>query len=81
MKKTIIVGSIEFLEGKVLIHSLDEVYQADTEEELDALKGTFDNEGSDWLVIETCRSTIEITPIGLLGVVWGSKKSLTYLHK
>ena len=74
MKSTLIVGNIEFLNRRVIIHSLDEVYQADTKEELEALIDTFDNEGKDWLVLETCRATIEISPSGLLGFIWGTQK-------
>jgi hypothetical protein len=74
MKKTIIVGTIEFLNRKVIVHSVDEVYQADTKEELEALQDTFEQEGKDYLVVEWWNGEIEITPSGLLGLIWGSNK-------
>lgn len=80
MKKTIIVGTIEFINfpyKKVIVHSIDEVYQADSTEELVALIDTFDNEGVDYLVVEWWNGEIEITPNGLLGLIWGSKPSIT----
>ena len=74
MKKTIIIGNFEYLNRKAIIHSIDEVYQANTQEELEALLDTFDNEGKDWLVLETTIFTLEITPKGLLNFIWGSNK-------
>lgn len=61
MEKTIIVGNIEFFNRSVLIHSVDEVYKSGSEEELEILIDTFDKEGKDWLVIETCLERIEVT--------------------
>lgn len=77
MKKTIIVGTIEFLNRKVIVHSIDEVYQADSKEELEALQDTFEQEGKDYLVVEWWNGEIEITPSGLLGLIWGGKPSIT----
>jgi hypothetical protein len=77
MKKTIIVGTIEFLNRKVIVHSVDEVYQADTKEELEALQDTFEQEGKDYLVVEWWNGEIEITPSGLLGLIWGNNPSIT----
>lgn len=74
MKKTIVVGTIEFLNRKVIVHSIDEVYRADSTEELEVLQDTFDNEGRDWLVLETYTGAIEISIKGLLGLIWGSEK-------
>ena len=74
MKKTIIIGNFEYLDRKVVIHSIDEVYQATTQEELEAILDTFDQEGTDWLVLETTIYTLEITPKGLLELIWGSSK-------
>jgi len=77
MKKTIIVGTIEFLNRKVIVHSIDEVYQADSNEELEVLRDTFDNEGRDYLIVEWWGGEIEITPSGLLGLIWGNKPPIT----
>lgn len=77
MKKTIVVGTIEFLNRKVIVHSVDEVYQADSTEELVALIDTFDNEGRDWLVLETYTGAIEISIKGLLGLIWVDKPPIT----
>lgn len=80
MKKTIIVGTIEFIKfpyRKVIVHSIDEVYQADSTEELVALIDTFDNEGIDYLVVEGWGGEIEITTSGLLGLIWGNKPPIT----
>ena len=74
MKQTIIIGTLEFLNRKTIVHSVDEVYQADSTEELVALIDTFDSEGKDWLVLETYTGVIEISIKGLLGLVWGSSK-------
>lgn len=76
MKKTIIVGTIEFLDRKVIVHSIDEVYQADTEEELEALQDTFEQEGKDYLVVEWWNGEIEITPSGLLGLIWNKRETI-----
>jgi hypothetical protein len=73
MKKTIIIGNFEYLNRKAVIHSIEEVYQANTQEELEALLDTFDNEGKDWLVLERTIFTLEITTKGLLDFIWGSK--------
>ena len=72
-KKTIIIGNFEYLNRKAIIHSIDEVYQAHTQEELEAILDTFDREGTDWLVLETTMYTLEITPNALLGLIWGDK--------
>jgi len=74
MKQTIIIGKFESLNIKAVIHSIDEVYQADTHEELVALLDTFDKEGKDWLILEKTIFTLEITPNALLGLIWGSNK-------
>ena len=72
MKQTIIIGTLEFLNRKTIVHSIDEVYQADSTEELVALIDTFDNEGRDWLILESYTGVIEITTKGLLDFIWGS---------
>lgn len=72
MKNTIIIGNFEYLNRKAIIHSIDEVYQANTQEELEALLDTFDNENKDWLVLEKTIFTLEITAKGLLDFIWGS---------
>jgi hypothetical protein len=77
MKKTIIIGNFEYLNRKVIIHSIDEVYQATTQEELEAILDTFDQEGTDWLVLETTIYTLEITAKGLLKLIWGDKYPIT----
>jgi hypothetical protein len=76
MKNTIIIGNFEYLNIKAVIHSIDEVYQAHTQEELVALLDTFDNEGKDWLVLEKTIFTLEITPKALSGLIWGGKKGV-----
>lgn len=73
MKKTIILGNFKYLNRKAVIHSIDEVYQASTQEELEALLDTFDNENKDWLVLETTIFTLEITPNALADFIWGGK--------
>lgn len=82
MKKTIIIGTIEFLNRKTVIHSIDEVYQADTQEELVALTDTFDQEGKDWFVLHEdylgVLGAIEFTPKGLLDFIWGREKIVDY---
>ena len=72
MKQTIIIGTLEFLNRKTIVHSIDEVYQADSTEELVALIDTFDFEGKDWLILEPYTGVIEITTKGLIGLIWGS---------
>lgn len=72
-KKTIIIGDFKYKNRVVEIHSIDEVYQAHTQEELEAILDTFDQEGTDWLVLETTMYTLEITPNALLGLIWGDK--------
>lgn len=61
MKKTIIVGSIEFMNRKAIIHSVDELYRANSKEEQEALEEAFDNEGVDYLVIEEYTGELVVT--------------------
>jgi hypothetical protein len=72
MKQTIIIGTLEFLNRKTIVHSIDEVYQADSTEELVALIDTFDKEGRDWLILDSYTGVIEFTIKGLLDFIWGS---------
>lgn len=60
MKKTIIVGTIEFLNRKAIIHDIVEVYHAGSKEEQDALEDTFNQEGLDYLTIEKYQGNIEV---------------------
>jgi hypothetical protein len=79
MKKTIIVGNIEFLNRRAIIHSIDELYRADSKEEQEALEETFDNEGVDYLVIEEYTGELVVTNrvlIDLLEDNWGNKPIL-----
>jgi hypothetical protein len=79
MKKTIIVGNIEFLNRRAIIHSIDELYRADSKEEQEALEETFDNEGVDYLVIEEYTGELVVTNrvlVDLLEDNWGSKPIL-----
>jgi hypothetical protein len=79
MKKTIIVGNIEFLNRRAIIHSIDELYRADSKEEQEALEETFDNEGVDYLVIEEYMGELVVTNrvlVDLLEDNWGSKPIL-----
>jgi hypothetical protein len=79
MKKTIIVGNIEFMNRKAIIHSIDEVYTADSKEEQEALEEAFDNEGADYLVIEEYTGELVVTNKMLLELLedsWGNKPLL-----
>ncbi len=74
MDNTIIVGNIEFLEGRVLVHSVDGVYKSGSTEELVALIDTFDRGGIDWLIVEPYSGVIEVTNkclLKLLGCIRG----------
>ena len=70
--KTIIVGTIEFLNRKAIIHSISEMYQAYTKEELDALEDTFYQEGVDYLVVEEYFGEIVVTNNALVSLLKGS---------
>ena len=79
MKKTIIVGTIEFLNRRVIIHSVDELYRANSKEEQEALEEAFDNEGVDYLVVEEYTGEIVVTNrvlVDLLEDNWGNKPIL-----
>lgn len=79
MKKTIIVGTIEFLNRKVIVHSVDELYRANSKEEQEALEEAFDNEGVDYLVVEEYMGEIVVTNrvlVDLLEDNWGNKPIL-----
>lgn len=79
MKKTIIVGSIEFMNRRAIIHSVDELYRADSKEEQEALEEAFDNEGVDYLVIEEYTGELVVTNkvlVDLLEDNWGNKPLL-----
>jgi hypothetical protein len=60
MKHTIVVGTIEFLNRKAIIHDIVEVYHAGSKEEQDALEDTFNQEGLDYLTIEKYQGNIEV---------------------
>lgn len=75
-KFTIIVGEIHFFPTHALISSIDEVYQASSLEELEALEDTFDKEasrdkGKDYLTIEVYTGRIEVTNQTLKELIWG----------
>lgn len=75
-KFTIIVGRIEFFPTHCLISSIDEVFQASSWEELEALEDTFDKDatqdkGKDYLTIETYTGNIEVTNETLKALIWG----------
>jgi hypothetical protein len=79
MKKTIIVGTIEFLNRKAIIHSVDELYRANSLQEQEALEDTFDEEGVDYLVIEEYTGELVVTNKMLLELLedsWGNKPLL-----
>jgi hypothetical protein len=79
MKKTIIVGTIEFLNRKAIIHSVDELYRANSLQEQEALEDTFDEEGIDYLVIEEYTGELVVTNKMLLELLedsWGNKPLL-----
>lgn len=79
MKKTIVVGTIEFLNRRVVVHSIDELYRANSKEEQEALEETFDNEGVDYLVVEEYMGEIVVTNsclVELLEDSWGNKPLL-----
>lgn len=75
-KFTIIVGTIHFFPTYALISSIDEVYQAETLQELEALEDTFDKEasrdkGKDYLTLEVYSGRIEVTNETLKALIWG----------
>jgi uncharacterized membrane protein (GlpM family) len=70
-KFTIIVGTIEFFPTYALIHSINEVYKASSWEELEALEQTFEDEGLDYMTIETYIGNIEVTNETLKALIWG----------
>ena len=79
MKKTILVGSIEFMNRKVIVHSVDELYRANSIQEQEALEEAFDNEGVDYLVVEEYMGEIVVTNrvlVDLLEDNWGNKPIL-----
>jgi hypothetical protein len=79
MKKTIIVGTIEFLNRKAIIHSVDELYRANSIQEQEALEEAFDNEGVDYLVIEEYTGELVVTNKVLVDLIednWGNKPLL-----
>ena len=75
MNRTIIGGTIEFLDkGVALIHSIDEVYNAGSIEEQDALEDMLDNLGLDWVIVDTPTRDIRLTKnclLSLLGRISG----------
>jgi hypothetical protein len=63
INNTIIVGTIEFLNRKAIIHEIDEVYHAGSEEEQNALEDTFNQtlgSNQDYLTIEKYQGNIEV---------------------
>jgi hypothetical protein len=70
-KFTIIVGTIEFFPAYALISSIDEVYQAETLQELEALEDSFDDSGLDYLTLEVYSGRIEVTNETLKALIWG----------
>jgi len=70
-KFTIIVGEIEFFPTHALIHSINEVYKASSWEELEALEQTFEDEGLDYMTIESYIGKIEVTNETLKALIWG----------
>ena len=70
MNRTIIGGVIEFLDkGVALIHSVDEVYNAGSTQEQDALEDMLYNSGLDYIVVEEYLGTIHVTIEGLLSIL------------
>lgn len=70
-KFTIIVGRIEFFPTHCLISSIDEVFQASSWEELEALEDSFDDSGLDYLTLEVYSGRIEVTNETLKALIWG----------
>jgi len=75
MKKTIIIGNIEYTgNNNAIIHSVEEVLQAGTEEELQAMEDIPYMEGKAWVVVEDYLGDILVTRdclLTLLGCVGG----------
>ena len=70
INRTIIGGTIEFLDkGVALIHSVDEVYNAGSTQEQDALEDMLYNSGLDYIVVEEYLGTINVTNEGLLSLL------------
>jgi|688.fasta_scaffold772932_2 hypothetical protein len=63
INNTIIVGRIEFLNRKAIIHEIKEVFHAGSEEEQNVIEDIFDvNEsGIDYITIELYQGNIEVT--------------------
>lgn len=70
-KYTIIVGEIIFSPTHALINSIDEVYQAETLQELEALEDSFDDSGLDYLTLEVYEGRIEVANETLKALIWG----------
>lgn len=70
-KYTIIVGEIIFSPTHALINSIDEVYQAETLQELEALEDSFDDSGLDYLTLEVYTGRIEVANETLKALIWG----------
>jgi hypothetical protein len=66
MLKTVIEGDIEFLNRSIVIHSIDEVYKASSEEALEAIITTIEDKSKDWLVVEDYKGEI-VVPKTFLG--------------
>ena len=60
MLKTVIEGNIEFLNRSIVIHSIDEVYKASSEEGLEAIITTIEDKSKDWLVVEDYKGEIVV---------------------
>jgi hypothetical protein len=65
--ETIVVGTIEFLNRKAIIHSIDKVYKTESKE--DKLNQF---EGFDYLIVERYQGNIEVTKEFLINYNYGN---------
>lgn len=61
MLKTVIEGNIEFLNRSIVIHSIDEVYRASSEEGLKAILSMIQDSSKDWLLVDDYAGEIRVT--------------------
>jgi len=74
MLKTVIEGNIEFLNRSIVIHSIDEVYRASSEEGLKAILSMIQDSSKDWLLVDDYVGEISVTKDFLFNTINRIKK-------
>jgi hypothetical protein len=74
MLKTVIEGNIEFLNRSIVIHSIDEVYRASSEEGLKAILSMIQDSNKDWLLVDDYMGDIVVTKDFLFNTINRIKK-------